>query len=328
MPDQSGRNAIFARVARRLKTLGGVIIALAVIALAVYFIAPRWVLHGAIAWRTWRDGLHTRTVQVGDTRWVYAEGGKKDGPPLVLLHGYGGTYANWLLTARYLTPNFHLIIPDLSGWGDSTRIPGADYGYAPQVTRLHAFVDTLHVGDIALAGHSMGGAIAGLYAAKYPKNVAALILIDSAGVPFKENAFVRELKAGKSQFDIDNRAEFEHLEGLLFAKPPSLPPRIEDVFVERSKQNRAFDDKVMRAITAPDARYALLAKLPDITAPTLAIWCTKDQIIDISALDAIRKGLTHAPNIGVTELTGCGHMSIMEKPRQVAQSITHFVLLP
>lgn len=328
MSSNPARNAILARVARRLKILGGVIIALAVIGLAVYFIAPRWVLDGAITWQTWRDGLHTHTVQVGDTRWVYVEGGKKDGPPLVLLHGYGGAYADWLLTARYLTPNFHLIIPDLPGWGDSTRIPSADYEYDAQVQRLHAFVDALHVGEIALAGHSMGGAIAGLYAAKYPKDVAALILIDSAGVEFKNNAFVRELKSGKNPFDIDNRDQFEHLESLLFAKPPSLPPRIEDVFIARSKQDRAFDDKVLREITAPDARYALQAKLPDITAPTLAIWCTKDQIIDISALDAIRKGLTHAPNIGVTELTGCGHMSIMERPREVAQSITHFVLLP
>ncbi|MGH8114333.1 MAG: alpha/beta fold hydrolase [Rhodanobacteraceae bacterium] len=328
MSDSPARNAILARVAQRLKILGAIIIALAVIGLAVYFLAPRWVLDGAIAWQTWRDGLHTHTVQVGDTRWVYVAGGKKDGPPLVLLHGYGGSHADWLLVARYLTPNFRVIIPDLPGWGDSTRIAGADYGYAAQVKRLHAFVDALRVGEVALAGHSMGGAIAGLYAAEYPKDVAALILIDSAGVPFKDNAFVRELKGGKSPFDIDNRAQFKHLESLLFANPPALPPRIEDVFVERSQRDRAFDDKVMREISAPDARYALQAELPDITAPTLSIWCTQDKIIDVSALDAIRKGLTHSPNIGVTELTGCGHMSIMEKPREVAQSITHFVLLP
>jgi pimeloyl-ACP methyl ester carboxylesterase len=100
------------------------------------------------------------------------------------------------------------------------------------------------------------------------------------------------------------------------------------VFVDKSVNERTFDDKVMRAITAPGTRNALQAKLPDVAAPTLAIWCTGDRIIDISALDAIRKGLTRAPNIGVTELTNCGHMSIMERPREVAQSIAHFVLLP
>ena len=328
MSNHPARDVLLARLARRLKLLGGVVIALAVIGLGVYFIAPGAVLRGAIAWQTWRDGLHQQSVQVGDTRWVYLEGGKKDGPPLVLLHGYGGSYADWLLAAKYLTGNFRVIIPDLPGWGASTRLPNASYGYAAQVERLHGFVAALHLDEFALAGHSMGGAIAGLYAAKYPKQVAALVLVDSAGVPFKENAFVRELKAGKSPFDIDDRAQFKHLEALLFANPPSVPARIQDVFVDKSKGERAFDDKVLREITSPGERDALQAKLPDITAPTLAIWCTRDQIIDVSALDAIRKGLTHVPNIGVAELTGCGHMSIMEKPREVAQPITHFVLLP
>ncbi|MGH8125086.1 MAG: alpha/beta fold hydrolase [Rhodanobacteraceae bacterium] len=328
MSNNLARGLILARLARRLKILGGVFIALAVIGLAVYFFAPAWVLRGAIMWQTWRDGLHEHSVQVGDTRWVYVSGGKQEGPALVLLHGYGGTYADWLLAARYLTGNFRVIIPDLPGWGESSRLPNADYGYPAQVERLHAFVDALHLGEIALAGHSMGGAIAGLYAAKYPKEVAALVLVDSAGVKFRQNAFVHELKAGKSPFDIDNRAEFRHLESLLFVDPPSVPPRIQDVFVARSERNRAFRDRVLRKIASPDERYALQAKLPDITTPTLAIWCMKDQIIDVSALDAIRKGLTHAPNIGVTEMNGCGHMSIMEKPRAVAQSITRFVLLP
>lgn len=328
MSNHPTRNVLLARFAWRLKILGAIAIALAVIGLGVYFIAPRWLLRGAIAWQAWRDGLHQQSVQVGDTRWVYLDGGKQNGPPLVLLHGYGGSYADWLLAAKYLTGNFRVVIPDLPGWGASTRLPNANYDYPAQVARLHGFVDALHLGEIAIAGHSMGGAIAGLYAADYPKDVAALVLVDSAGVPFKENAFMRELKSGKSPFDIDDRAQFRHLESLLFAHPPSVPGRIQDVFVDKSKGERAFDDKVLREIAAPDERNALQAKLPGITAPTLAIWCIKDQIIDVSALDAIRKGLTHAPSIGVTELTNCGHMSIMEKPREVAQSITHFVLLP
>jgi pimeloyl-ACP methyl ester carboxylesterase len=328
MSNNPTRDVLLARFAWRLKILGAIAIALAVIGLGVYFIAPQWLLRGAITWQAWRDGLHRQSVQVGDTRWVYLEGGKENGPPLVLLHGYGGSYADWLLATKYLTGNFRVIIPDLPGWGASTRLPDANYGYAAQVDRLHGFAGALHLGEFALAGHSMGGAIAGLYAAEYPKDVAALVLVDSAGVPFKENAFVRELKSGKSPFDIDDRAQFRHLESLLFAKPPSVPGRIQDVFVDKSKGERAFDDKVLRELTRPGERDALATKLPDITAPTLAIWCMQDQVIDVSALDAIRKGLVHVPNIGVTELVGCGHMSIMEKPQEVAQSITHFVLLP
>lgn len=328
MSGYPARDALLARVAHRLKILGGVFIALAVIGLAVYFFAPQWLLDGAIKYQTWRDGLHEKSVQVGDTRWTYVEGGKEDGPTLVLLHGFGGSHASWLVAARYLTTNFHVVIPDLPGWADSTRIAGADYGFAAQAQRLHGFVDALHLGEVAVAGQSMGGAIAGLYAARYPKDVAALILIDSAGLPFKQNKFVRDLESGDSPFHLDNRADYQRLVHLLFTKPPAVPPRVADVFVERSKANRAFRDKVMADMTASGTRDALAAELPDITAPTLAIWCRQDPIIDISALDALRKGLTHAPSIGVTEMNGCGHMAIMEKPREVARAISQFVLLP
>lgn len=328
MPNNPTRKLLLARVALRLKMLGAVAIAVAVLGLAVYFFAPQWLLRGAIAWQTWRDGLHAQTLQVGDTRWAYVEGGKVDGPPLVLLHGYGGSHADWLLAARYLTGNFHVVIPDLPGWGASSRNPDAKYGYTAEAQRLREFIDALHLGKLAIAGHSMGGAIAGVYAADNPQQVAVLVLVDASGVPFKENAFVRALKAGKNPFDIDNRADFDQLEHMLFAKPPSVPPRIQDVFVDKSKRERAFDDKVMRELTAPDELDILQVKLPAITAPTLAIWCMQDRIIDVSALNAIRKGLTHAPNIGVAELTGCGHMSIMEKPREVAQAITRFALMP
>ena len=51
MSDKSARDVLFARLARRLKILGGVVIALAVIGLGVYFVAPQWLLRGAIAWR-------------------------------------------------------------------------------------------------------------------------------------------------------------------------------------------------------------------------------------------------------------------------------------
>ncbi len=123
MSNHPARDVLLARVARRLKILGGVAIALAVIGLGVYFIAPQWALRGAIAWQTWRDGLHQQSVQVGDTRWAYVEGGKQGGPPLLLLHGFGGSHADWLMAARYLTGNFRVIIPDLPGWGESTRLP-------------------------------------------------------------------------------------------------------------------------------------------------------------------------------------------------------------
>ncbi len=324
--DESQRTMLIQRVKRRLKILGALLGAVVLMLVVIYFAEPQWVLRADDAWQAHQAELDKKTIQAGDTRWVYYEGGH--GPPLVLLHGYMGDKETWLGVARGLTPNFRVIVPDLPGWGQSQRIANADYGYTAQVQRLNQFADALHLGGFALAGHSMGGAIAGLYAAKYPQRVAALILIDSGGVPFRDNAFTRELKSGRSPFDVTSRAEFETLEQDLFAEPPWIPGRIEDVFVDRAVNDHAFDDRVLRQVAAPDQRDALQSQLPKITAPTLTIWCRQDRIIDISAVDAIRAGLVHAPKIGVTEFNGCGHMSIMERPQEIAEAITRFVLAP
>lgn len=323
---ESRRALVIGRVKRRLAMLGVLVGFIVAILVIVYFAAPQWLLRAAEMYQAQRAGLQTKSVQAGDARWVYYEGGK--GPTLILLHGYMGNRAAWLPMAPYLTPNFTVIIPDLPGWGESSRIAGADYGYAAQTARLHEFIQGLHLGGVALAGHSMGGAIAGLYASKYPADVGALILIDSSGVPFKDNAFTRELKSGHNPFDLKSRADFARLQKNLFAHPPWLPPRIEDVFVDRAIRNHDFDDRVMRQIAAPGQRDVLTTALPKVTAPTLAIWCRQDRIIDASALDAIRSGLASAPRIGVTEFNGCGHMSVMERAQQAADAITRFVLMP
>jgi abhydrolase domain-containing protein 6 len=322
------RDILLRRVKQRLKLLGVLVCFIIAVLVAIYFAAPQWLLRAAEMYQAQRAGLQTKSVQAGDTRWVYYEGGKDNAATLVLLHGYMGSKETWLPMAPYLAPNFHLIIPDLPGWGASSRISGADYGYPAQAKRLREFVQALHLGGIALTGHSMGGAIAGLYASQNPNDIGALILIDSAGAPFKDNAFSRELKAGRNPFDLQNRADFERLEKSLFAHPPWLPPRIRDVFVDRAIRDHDFDDRVLREIASPDQRDVLITALPKVTAPTLAIWCRQDQIIDISALDAIRSHLVSAPRISVTEFSNCGHMSIMERARETADAVTRFVLMP
>src|SRR6185312_4075249 len=105
----------------------------------------------------------------GNTRWSYYEGG--DGPTIVLLHGFASSKEVWLPVAKLLTPHFHLIIPDLPGWGESSRNADAGYDIDAQASRLDAFVQALRLQRFVLVGHSMGGAIAGVYAAGHPEHV-------------------------------------------------------------------------------------------------------------------------------------------------------------
>jgi pimeloyl-ACP methyl ester carboxylesterase len=109
---------------------------------------------------------------------VYLAG---DGPPLLLLHGLGGSGRYWEGLAPLLAATRTLIAPDLAGFGRSDK-PSSDYSRAFHLDNLDALLAALRCEDgLALAGHSMGGVLAALYASRLPGRVEALAL---AAAPF------------------------------------------------------------------------------------------------------------------------------------------------
>jgi abhydrolase domain-containing protein 6 len=309
---------------RRLKFIGIVAALLIVLLGGSYLFAPQWLLKANAMREAMNAGLEKHSVQAGDTQWVYYEGGQ--GPTIVLLHGFAANKEVWLKVAPMLTAHFRVIIPDLPGWGESSRIPGASYNVDNQAERLNDFVQTLHLQHALLVGHSMGGAIAGVYAAAHPQDVAELALVDSFGLKFKENAFAKEAMAGKDPFVYDDRAGFLRATALAFEHVPDIPGRFIDVFVQDNIKNHAFIENTFNELREASQTTSLQDRLDKLTMPTLGLWCHDDKIIDVSALDSLRNGLTHAPAISTSVINGCNHMPQLEKPKEFAQILTSFVL--
>lgn len=309
---------------RRLKFLAIVLVLLGALLGGSYLFAPQWLFDANIAREAMAAHLEKKSVQAGDTRWSYYEGGS--GPTIVLLHGFADSKDVWLDVAKQLTPHFHLVIPDLPGWGESSRDMSANYDIDAQAARLQAFVQTLGLGRFLLVGHSMGGAIAGVYATEHPKHVSGLALLDSFGLKFKENAFARETLAGKDPLAFTHAAGFWRATDLVLAKRPDIPGRFVDVLVARNVQDHAFIAKVFDELRQPSQYLALQNRLGQLTMPVLGLWCNGDKVIDISAQDSLRNGLTHASAISTSTLVGCDHIPQLEKPGETAQVLTAFAL--
>ena len=309
---------------RRLKFLGWLFAILIIVFGGSYLFAPQWLMRANFMRQAMSANLEKHSVQAGDTHWVYYEGGT--GPTIVLLHGFAADKEVWLETAKLLTPHFHLIIPDLPGWGESTRVANASYNVDAQAARLQTFVQTLQLQRFILVGHSMGGAIAGVYAAENPEHVSELALIDSFGLKYKENAFARDAMAGKDPFIFDDRAGFARMTALALEKPMDLPGRFVDVLIKRNQDDRSFIAQTFKELSEPSQYLAVQSRLGDLTMPVLGLWCRDDKIIDVSALDSLRDGLTHSAAISSSTVSGCNHIPMLEKPEVTAQILTSFAL--
>ncbi|HSP64563.1 MAG TPA: alpha/beta fold hydrolase [Candidatus Deferrimicrobium sp.] len=118
-----------------------------------------------------------RTVALGWGRLsVYVAG---TGPPLLLLHGLGGSGRYWAGSAPLLAQTRTLIAPDLPGFGRSDK-PRLDYTRNFHVESIEAMLSALSVdGRVDIAGHSMGGILAALVGARNPERVASLAVVAS-----------------------------------------------------------------------------------------------------------------------------------------------------
>lgn len=118
-------------------------------------------------------------VGPGQDQWLQiVEAG--EGPPILLVHGGAGSYANWSHQIRDLARTNRVIAPDLRGHGSSPW-PG-DSTVDDFYRDLVALVEALDLPPtFALAGHSFGGYLATRFAAEFPHRVSCLGLLNTAG---------------------------------------------------------------------------------------------------------------------------------------------------
>lgn len=281
---------------------------------------PRLALDVEYARLRWLAGAELRQVATPSGELAVLEAG--DGPTLVLLHGFTGSKENWLALIGRLAQHHHVLAPDLPGWGASAREAGADYGYAAQADRIAAWIAMLDGRPVDLVGHSMGGGIAAVFAARHPELVSRLVLMDAGGALFRENDFGLAVLRGENPFGVSDRESLDRYLGTVFVQPPLVPWPADRALIARRIADAGFEDAVLDRIgRGPDA-FLPSSEAARIRQPTLLLWCRGDQVIDASAADVYRAAI---PQSQTVLLDGCNHMPMMEQPEATVLALEEFL---
>jgi pimeloyl-ACP methyl ester carboxylesterase len=301
---------------------GAVLTALLAIWLGgVFLFFPGWVYDSVVFVNRWRAGLQPVTVTVDGVDWSYLAGGQGD--PLLLLHGFGADKDHFGALLVALSSRYRLIVPDLPGFGESSRDPSLAYDIPSQTARFGRFVQALGLSGFHLAGASMGGYIAGYYAADHPEEVQSLLLMAPAGilppVPGKlQQIYERE---GRILLLYRSLSEFDDFMRVLFHNPPWLPTPIKRHLVERHSHAHELYLKIL-ADMVNGGMGLLEDRLELIACPTLVLWGREDQVLPVATL---ARFTAEIPRSRGAVIDNCGHVPYLEKPFQTISLYRDFL---
>lgn len=257
-------------------------------------------------------GLRSRSIVVDGIRWHYLEGGK--GPLLVALHGFGGDADNWFRAALRLRRHFHLIAPDLPGFGESESTPSLAFDIPAQVQRLHAFLGALDAKPVALAGNSMGGWLACAYAQTHPGSLQALWLLAPlgvAGVP--RSPMLEAIDQGyENPLSISTKKQYrQRVVQAMFGRVPWIPHPLMAFYAHRGI--RASADAAARFRQVERSPVALETIVRGLRLPIHLQWGSRDRAVDPAGAQVLAAA---RPDIDVQLFEGIGHLPMLEAPRE------------
>jgi pimeloyl-ACP methyl ester carboxylesterase len=269
-------------------------------------------------------GFEEREIEWDGRRLCYAVGG--DGPPLVLVHGLGGTIENWRALASPLAARHRVVVPDLPGHGRSAPLPEAR-----DVDALaEAVLGIVHAEGISGAvwvGHSLGGVVALRAAVLHADAVRGIVLAAAAGIgsasraaevtlavlgTAKPGRLIAPYRRAWARSRLGRRAAFGWW-GV--ADPDALEPEQAEAFLV-GPAHHTDTGQAGRALLVSDPR----AELDRVTCPCLCLWGASDNWV------RLQDGMEYARRLRapLRAIAGCGHLLIGERPDACLAAIEAF----
>ena len=252
-------------------------------------------------------------VTVANIRLRIQDTGPRDGPAVILLHGFGSSLETWGPWTAMLSRHYRVVSFDLPGFGLTGPDPEGDYSDARAMQILAALMDRLGIQRAAIIGNSLGGRIAWNFAVVYPARVEKLVLISPDGFA----------SPGFSEYN--RKPTVPRVLGLMCYVLPKfmLRANLKAAYADPKRLSDATLTRYWDFMRGPGDRPAMITRMKQtilpvpepllrrIQAPTLLLWGEQDGMIPFSnAQDYLRD----IPNVRLVALPGVGHLPFEEEP--------------
>jgi len=233
-----------------------------------------------------------------------------ENPPLVLIHGAGGSHLYWPPEIRRL-PGYCVYAVDLPGHGRSEFCDGqqtiGDYA-----RYLVQWLESIHLRRAVFIGHSMGSAIALALAIHHPEYVVGLGLI-SGGARLRVHPDLLNYAADMTTY----LKATDLLVSYSFSVNAS--PRLVELASKRMLETR--QGVFLGDLQACD-HFDIMDRLEMVQQPTLVVCGSDDQMTPIRYAQFLSNSI---PKARLSVIPGAGHMVMLEQPRLVAESLLSFL---
>lgn len=237
----------------------------------------------------------------------YDQSDARTGPALILVHGSGGDHTHWPEGLRR-HERLRVFAPDMPGHG---RTAGTGYrtvaAYADVIDR---FAGKLGIEKAAVAGHSLGGAVALTLALMRPAWLSRIILV---GTGARLRVLPRILDGLASAFEETVELILSGLFG------PETSP---SVIADARRQLLENSPRVIQGDYLACDRFDIMDRIGEIACPTLVISATDDQLTPVKYGEYLHQRI---PGAEFALIEGAGHMMAIEKPDAVIAAVAGFM---
>jgi len=263
--------------------------------------------------------FQTKTMQMGGGILEYKFVGS--GTPILLLHGLFAQKEQWDgLACELASAGYQIFAPDLPGYGNSTGFSTNDYKLEVQADHIDEFISTLGLNTFNIAGSSMGGAIASIYARRHPDRVLSLAFIGSPlGIIEWSPQVKRAIFQGINPFIPIDEPQFNLEMHLLFYDPPIIPENTKNNLLKSYLDSNRHYQQVWDIVNLY-LREIDLAKASRIR--TLILWGGEDGIFNVSGVKSLQ---SKYPNHQILIISKSSHLPMLEKPKETGLAYLNFL---